>query len=135
MPPVSHQFHAGQENVPDSKRSGSSFIFLQQDRWGNTPLHIAAKEGHLATVRLLRRGSSLYLPNKQGKTPMMLLEDAGNSAAKQWIKLKKSKLVCVCVCCQCVCVLSVCVCVRVLKWAYPYVFVSALGSYEMGRHK
>ena len=117
MPPVSHQFRASQENVPDSKHSGSSFIFVQQDRWGNTPLHIAAKEGHLATVRLLRRGSSLYLPNQQGKTPMMLLEAAGNSAAKQWIKLKKSKLVCVCVCvcvlsvCVCVCVLSVCVCV------------------------
>ena len=23
----------------------------------------------------------------------------------------------------------------VMKWVHPYVFVSALGSYEMGRHK
>ena len=23
----------------------------------------------------------------------------------------------------------------VMKWVYPYVFVSALGSYDMGRHK
>ena len=29
----------------------------------------------------------------------------------------------------------VCVCVCATKWAYPYVFVNALGSYEMGRHK
>ena len=30
-----------------------------------------------------------------------------------------------------------CLCVGgwVMKWVYPYVFVSALGSYEMGRHK
>ena len=33
----------------------------------------------------------------------------------------------------CVCVfVCVCVCMRVVKWAYFYVFVSALGSYEMG---
>ena len=29
----------------------------------------------------------------------------------------------------------VCVCVYVMKLTYPYVFVSAQGSYEMGRHK
>ena len=35
---------------------------------------------------------------------------------------------------ECVCVRErVCVCV--IKQSYPYVFVSALGSYEMGRHR
>ena len=29
----------------------------------------------------------------------------------------------------------VCVCVCVMKWVYPYIFVSALRSYEMGHHK
>ena len=43
----------------------------------------------------------------------------------------KTNRACVCVR-VCVCV---CVCVCVMKQVYPYNFVSALGSYEMGRHK
>ena len=52
-----------------------------------------------------------------------------------------SCVVCVCVC-VCVCVRegereSVCMWVHafVMKWVYPYVFVSPLGSYKMGCHK
>ena len=48
----------------------------------------------------------------------------------------------VCVVCVCVKVKErecVCVCthtsVCVMKRVYPYVFVSSVGSYEMGRHK
>ena len=42
---------------------------------------------------------------------------------------------CVCVrVCVRACV-SACVCVYVIKLTYPSIFVSALGPYEMGRHK
>ena len=53
-------------------------------------------------------------------------------------------VVCVCAACVCVCVcvciwggvqMRVCVCVCVMQWVYPYVFVSALGSYKMGHYK
>ena len=55
--------------------------------------------------------------------------------------LSSSVCVCVCVCvcaCACVCVrthMRACVSVCVIKCAYLYVFVSALGSYNMGHHK
>lgn len=61
-----------------------------QDRWGNTPLHLAAKGGHLEVVRLLRRGTSLTQPNNIGKTPIMLLEESGNADARQWVRMKKA---------------------------------------------
>ena len=44
-----------------------------QDIWGNTPLHYAAKSGHLELVnRLVESGVHLHLKNNTGMTPLHL---------------------------------------------------------------
>ena len=54
-------------------------------------------------------------------------------SGQSWRVCVNSVCLCVCVCaCVHACVRA---CVCVMKWAYPYVFVSTLGSYEMEYHK
>lgn len=61
-----------------------------QDRWGNTPLHLAAKAGHLPAIRLMRRGTSLQTRNQQGRTPIEILEESSDPSVQQWMQMKKS---------------------------------------------
>ncbi|CAB0040456.1 unnamed protein product [Trichogramma brassicae] len=46
-----------------------------QDKWGDTPLHLALKDGYnIGTVQeLLRRGANLNLANAQGQTPLHVI--------------------------------------------------------------
>jgi ankyrin repeat protein len=49
------------------------FILHTQDANGNTPLHLAARNGNLSTVKLLiARGTRLTLVNRDGQTPLTL---------------------------------------------------------------
>ena len=52
------------------------------DGAGNTPLHIAAKYGNLAAIKLLLEGDStsreMYLVNNSGKTPMHMAAEEGH---------------------------------------------------------
>ena len=46
------------------------------DKYQDTPLHVAAKNGRLAVVELLLEfGADLALQNKHGKTPFQWAED------------------------------------------------------------
>ena len=50
---------------------------------GNTPLHVAAKHGKLAAIRILLEGDSLnremYFVNKEGKTPLHMAAEGGHT--------------------------------------------------------
>ena len=52
------------------------------DGAGNTPLHIAAKYGNLAAIKLLLEEDStsheMYLVNDSGKTPMHMAAEEGH---------------------------------------------------------
>ena len=49
---------------------------------GNTALHIAAKHGNLAAIRILLEGDSInhemYFVNKKGKTPLHMAAEGGH---------------------------------------------------------
>ena len=51
------------------------------DNAGNTPLHIAAKHGHLAAIRILLDhflSSEMQLLNNNGKTPLHMAAEGGH---------------------------------------------------------
>ena len=52
------------------------------DGAGNTPLHVAAKRGNLAAVKVLLevdpQNSEMYLVNNSGKTPMHMAAEGGH---------------------------------------------------------
>ena len=65
--------------ITDSK--WGSKLHRATDSAGNTPLHIAAKHGNLAAIKILLEGdplrSEMYLVNNHGKTPMHMAAEGG----------------------------------------------------------
>jgi ankyrin repeat protein len=57
-----------------------------QNIYGNTPLHFASVEGHVAIVQaLLRGGANILTANNQGKTPIHKAVSRGNSEASKYL--------------------------------------------------
>lgn len=58
-----------------------------RDNDGNTPLHLAAREGYVACVRNLMESGKVkkYLTNNQGKTALQLAEEHGNTGCAKVI--------------------------------------------------
>ena len=57
-----------------------SKLYQAIDSAGNTPLHIAAKHGNLAAIKILLEhplSSNVYLVNNNGKTPMHMAAEDG----------------------------------------------------------
>ena len=67
--------------ITDSK--WGSKLRRATDSAGNTALHIAAKHGNLAAIRILLEGDSLnqemYFVNKEGKTPLHMAAEGGHT--------------------------------------------------------
>ena len=65
--------------ITDSK--WGSKLRRATDSASNTPLHIAAKHGNLAAMKVLLDGDSvsseMYLVNNNGKTPMHMAAEGG----------------------------------------------------------
>ncbi|KAG9398913.1 hypothetical protein AC1031_013997 [Aphanomyces cochlioides] len=70
------------------------------DNDGNTPLHLATKNGYVTTVKeLLSHKANVRIPNKNGWTPLHFASNEGNLDAVKLLKdagaepLAKSKVV------------------------------------------
>ena len=59
-----------------------------RDNDGNTPLHLAAREGYCARVSYLMKSGKVkkYLTNNQGKTALQLAEEHGNTTCALYIR-------------------------------------------------
>ncbi|WP_353279963.1 ankyrin repeat domain-containing protein [Wolbachia endosymbiont (group A) of Ennomos erosarius] len=76
---------------------GKGAVINASDKYGNTPLHKATKNGLLETVRsLVENGTNLNLPDKRGKAPLqyanedikeMLLREAPPSSSMESINI------------------------------------------------
>ena len=59
-----------------------------EDNWGNTPLHYAAREGHLNTCQVLvANGAMLFKRNAANNNPVDMAECAGNHVTKRFLMM------------------------------------------------
>lgn len=59
-------------------KGGAGFLLNQFDYSGNTPLHLAAASDDIAILTdFLKRGASVHLRNRDGRTPLFVAAKAG----------------------------------------------------------
>lgn len=79
------------EALPALVSHGSKELLDRSDRYGNTPLHIAAKKGYLNIVQfLLDEGGIIDQKNEEEQTPLHLAAEEGRTKVVREL-LKRSK--------------------------------------------
>ncbi len=64
-----------------------------RDEDGNTPLHLAAKHGHLGIVKdLVRYGADINAENLSGYTPLALAIKGGNREVEEFLRQMGGKV-------------------------------------------
>src|SRR5690606_19104142 len=59
-------------------KGGAGFLLNQFDYSGNTPLHLAAASDDISIITdFLKRGASVHLRNRDGRTPLFVAAKAG----------------------------------------------------------
>ena len=76
----------GQKAVVKAMIEDGTFAFNTRDADGNTPLHVAAKKGHMKIINMIAqdpRSVSTHIVNNDNKVPTEVAQDAGHQDAAE----------------------------------------------------